>query len=288
MIRKYLNHIGGGQTLLYVFVIIAIAMIISMFIGIKTPKFRQEKKKYFIYIFIQALFFVIFGAILYNLKNTTLNVRFITFQIYLLIAGAIHLTTYHIYFKRFEAKELYKEIFIAFVSALFLSAFLILLVCHFQEINYLIYYCGTLLFFVIPTLCYALFQTAVSIPVKLHKRWFYPVTGKYPSPQISEMRNVIILNLVFQKKANDPQIINFKVKAPKGFDYGRLFYYFINDYNEKNPNSQIHYLDDKNQPFGWYFYTKPKWFSSSNYIDPELAIDTNNIQDGETIICQRI
>ncbi|TPD65439.1 TssN family type VI secretion system protein [Flavobacterium microcysteis] len=286
--RKYLNHIGGTETLVYIFLAIAIAMIISMFIGMKTPKFRQEKKSYFIYILCQGLLFLIFGAILFNLKDTTVNIRFISFQVYLLIAGTIHLTFFHLYFKQFDAKEIYKEIFIAIVTGIFMEAFAIMLIGHFQELAYMYYYLGAMLFFLIPTLCFCLFRTAISIPAKLHKRWFYPVNSKYPAPHISEMRNIIIVNLVFTKKANDSTIINFKVKAPRAFDFGKLFYYFINDYNEKNPNSQVRFLDDKNQPYGWYFYTKPKWFSSSDYIDPELAIDTNNIKDGATIICQRI
>lgn len=286
--RKYLNQIGGGETLVYIFLAIAIAMIISMFIGMKTPKFRQDKKRYFIYIFCQGLFMLIFGAILFNLKDTTVNIRFISFQVYLLIAGAVHLTLYQLYFKKFDAKEIYKELFISIVSGVFLLAFMIMLLGHFQELEYMFYFFATMLFFLIPTFIFTLFQTAISIPAKLHKRWFYPTNTKYPAPQISEMRNIIIVNLVFTKKANDTTIINFKVKAPRAFDFGKLFYYFINDYNEKNPNNQVHYLDDYNQPYGWYFYTKPKWFSSSDYIDPEMAIDTNNIKDGETIICQRI
>ncbi len=286
--RKYLNQIGGGETLIYIFLAIAIAMIISMFIGMKTPKFRQDKKRYFIYTLCQGLILLVFGAILYNLKETTLTIRFVSCQVYMLISGAVHLTFFHLYFKKFEAKEIYKEIFIAIVSGIFQAAFLIMILGHFQELEFMFYFLGTLLFFLVPTFCYTLFKTAISIPAKLHKRWFYPVNARYPSPQISEMRNIIIVNLVFQKKENDPQIINFKVKAPRAFDFGKLFYYFINDYNEKHPNSQVHYLDEKNQPYGWYFYTKPKWFSSSDYIDPDLAIDTNNIKDGETIICQRI
>jgi len=286
--RKYLNQIGGGETLIYIFLAIAIAMIISMFIGMKTPKFRQDKKRYFIYILCQGLVILIFGAILYNLKDTSLNARFISFQVYLLLAGSVHVTFFHLYFKKFDANEMYKEIAIVLVSGVFLTAFLIMLLGHFHELDYMYYFIGTILFFLIPTFCFTLFQTAISIPAKLHKRWFYPVNTKYPAPQISEMRNIIIVNLVFTKKANDATIINFKVKAPRAFEFGKLFYYFINDYNEKNPNSQVHFLDDKNQPYGWYFYTKPKWFSSSEYIDPDLAIDTNNIKDGETIICQRI
>jgi hypothetical protein len=286
--RRYLNQLGGGEVLLYVLLAIAVAMMLSIFVGIKVPKFRQEKKKYFVYILIQGLLFLIFGAILYNLKDTTLNARFLAAQLYMLVMGMLHVYAFRGYFKRFDTKAIYKELAIAIVTAIFLSAFVIMIVVHFRELEYLIYTLGAVLFFIVPTLCYIMFETAVSIPAKLHKRWFYPVNSKYPSPQAADMRNIIILNFVFQKKENDKDIINFKVKAPRAFEFGKLFYYFINDYNEKNPNSQIHYIDKKGEPFGWYFYSKPKWFSASEYIDPEHAIDTNNIKDGETIICQRI
>ncbi|MBC8643206.1 hypothetical protein H9W95_01005 [Flavobacterium lindanitolerans] len=162
--RKYLNHIGGTETLVYIFLAIAVAMIISMFIGMKTPKFRQEKKSYFIYILCQGLMLLVFGAILFNLKDTTVNIRFISFQVYLLIAGAIHLTFFHLYFKQFDAKEIYKEIFIAIVSGIFMEAFVIMLVGHFRELPYMYYYLGAMLFFLIPTLCFCLFRTAISIP----------------------------------------------------------------------------------------------------------------------------
>jgi Type VI secretion system, TssN len=286
--RKYLSKIGGGEALIYVFLIVAIAMIITIFISSKTPKLKQEKKKYIIYILLQSLFFIIFGCVLYNLKDTSVYQRFVSLQVYFGLAGTIHLYLYHTYFKKFDAEKIQTEIAIVFVSALYISAFVTIIAGYFNELGYISYLAGTLLFFTIPTLTYALFEMSISIPVKLHKRWFYPLNTKYPLPQASEMRNIIILNLVFQKKEDDNQIINFKVKAPRAFDFGRLFYYFINDYNEKNPTSKINYVDSKDQPFGWYFYTKPKWFGSSDYIDPEVAIDNNNIKDGETIICQRI
>jgi hypothetical protein len=286
--RRYLNYIGGGETLIYFFLAIGIAFIVSMFIGAKIPKFRQDKKRYFIYTLLQGVSFVIFGTILYNLKDTSLHARFIAVQVYLLIAGSVHLIFFRMYFKKFETKAIYKELLIGLVTAIFVSAFVIIIVAYFKELDYLVYFLVAVLWFIFPTLCYNFFETAVSIPAKLHKRWFYPVNSKYPPPQISDMRNVIILNFIFQKKPNDKQIINFKVKAPRAFDFGKLFYYFINDYNEKNPNSHINYLDEKGEPYGWYFYTKPKWFGASEHIDPDVAIDTNNIKDGETIICQRI
>lgn len=286
--RKYLNHINIGQELLYLLVILAFAIVINILIGSRIPKFRQEKKKYYLYVLIQVLVFVLFSIVLYNLKGTTLNQRFISLQVYMTIAGIFHLKFFHDYFKKFEVKNFISEIFINIGTIAFIAAFMYIITKYFDDSSYVFYILTTLFFFIIPTLCYKLFEYSISIPVKLHKRWFYPLNDKYPSPKVSEMRNIIILNLVFQKKENDTQIINFKVKAPRAIDFGRLFYYFINDYNEKNPNSQINFVDEKNQPYGWYFYTKPKWFSSSDYIDPELAIDTNNIKDGATIICQRI
>ncbi|WP_310557564.1 TssN family type VI secretion system protein [Flavobacterium sp.] len=286
--RRYLSKINGGEAMIYVFLIIAIAMVITILISSKTPKLKEDKKSYIIYIIVQALIFLLFGGILYNLKDTSVMQRFVSLQFYFGFAGTIHLYLFHTNFKKFDSKKNYTEIFIAFVSAFYLAAFVAIIAGYFNELPYLYYLIGTLLFFTIPTLTYSLFEAAISIPVKLHKRWFYPLNTKYPLPQASEMRNIIILNLVFQKKEDDNQIINFKVKAPKAIDYGRLFYYFINDYNEKNPVDKIKYVDDKDQPYGWYFYTKPKWFGSSQYIDPEVAIDANNVKDGETIICQRI
>jgi hypothetical protein len=286
--QKYLTKINGGDALIYVFFIIATAMMITMLISTKTTKLKQDKKKYFFYILIQSLLFGAFGMLLYNLKDTTMTQRFVSMQVYFLVVGTIHLLLFHMYFKKFDSKAMHTEIFIASVTAMFIAAFIAIIAGHFQQLDYFMYLAGTLLFFIIPTLTYSLFETAVSIPAKLHKRWFYPLNSKYPAPKTSEMQNIIIVNLVFQKKSNDKQIMNFKVKAPKAIDFGRLFYYFINDYNEKNSNAKINYLDENNQPYGWYFHTKPKWFGSSDYIDPDIAIDTNNIKDGETIICQRI
>lgn len=286
--RRFLPKINGGESLVYVLIIIAVAMIITMLISSKTPKLKQNKKSYFFYVIIQAAVLVLFTSLLYNLKDINISQRFLSLQVYFTVAGAIHLIMFQTYFKKFEAKKMFTEIMISLVTAIFLSAFIVIVVTYFDDNSYITYLIAPLLFFIIPTLCFNLFETSISIPAKLHKRWFYPLNSHYPAPQASEMRNIIILNLVFQKKIGDKEIINFKVKAPRGFEFGRLFFYFINDYNEKHPNGKINYLDEKGQPFGWYFYTKPKWFGSSEYIDSDIAIDTNNIKDGTTIICQRI
>ena len=45
--RRYLTRIDGGEALIYVFLIIAIAMVITILISSRTTKLRQEKGKFF-------------------------------------------------------------------------------------------------------------------------------------------------------------------------------------------------------------------------------------------------
>ncbi|MBC9798008.1 TssN family type VI secretion system protein [Sinomicrobium weinanense] len=286
--RKILDYIVTGEVLTVLLIILAVAFILSMFFGAKAPKFRKRKWHYFLYALGLGVVVIAFGAILYNLKSTTLNARFISFQGLMLLLGVTHLIFFHKIFKRFEAKKIWQEIFLAFITTMYIAVFMIMVVAYFAEFQFVYYMFGSLLLFLVPTLALILFETAITIPARLYKRWFYPLNNKYPNPQITEMRNVILLNLVFHKKPTDRHIINFKVKAPRAMEFGRLFYYFINDYNDKHPNSQIHFTDSKNEPYGWYFHSKPKWFSSANHIDPDESVDRNDMKDGDTIICQRI
>ena len=70
--------------------------------------------------------------------------------------------------------------------------------------------------------------------------------------------------------------------------FGKLFYYFINDYNDRNPDEKIEYLDEKNKPVDWIFYFKPKWFSSIHYIDPEETNSFNFVKENSVILCKRV
>lgn len=286
--KRLLSHFNGGISLVYFLIIITIAVIITMLISSKISGLKKDKKKFYIYTAIQALILLIFSSILYNLKDTSLTQRFISFQVYFTIAGIAHFYLTRNFFKKFEITKDYFEVILAMIVALFLAAILVIVLPFFNQQPYLLHFSTTLLFFIMPTLLYQLFEASVSIPAKLFKRWFYPLNSKYPTPQATEMTNIIILNLVFHKKKDDKQIINFKVKAPKAFDFGKLFYFFINDYNDKNPNAKIDFLDGNDQPYGWYFHTKPTWYGSTVHIDPDVSIDSNNIKDNSTIICQRI
>ena len=133
--RRYLGNVNGSESLVYVLLILAIAMIISILISVKTTKLKTDKKKYFIYIVIQSICFLIFGSVLYNLKDTSIMQRFVSFQIYFGFAGVIHLYLFHAYFDKFDSKKIHTQIFLAFSTALYLSVFLLIIASYFNEIG---------------------------------------------------------------------------------------------------------------------------------------------------------
>ena len=69
---------------------------------------------------------------------------------------------------------------------------------------------------------------------------------------------------------------------------GQLFFIFINDYNEKNSQNTIEYLESKNSPYGWLFFRKKKWFKRKHYFDPALSFRQNAIQPNEFIYAIRV
>ncbi|NQU86525.1 MAG: hypothetical protein HQ541_12260, partial [Mariniphaga sp.] len=74
-----------------------------------------------------------------------------------------------------------------------------------------------------------------------------------------------VIGFEFKRQAGNENMTTFRAKAPKEMVFGKLFYYFINDYNDRNPDEKIEYLDEKDRPLGWIFYFKPKWFRSIRY-----------------------
>jgi len=286
--NRYLRYLSDEASLAVVLPFIVVAVLLTLFFSGKTPAFRTQRNKFLLYLLGMGLLLVAFEIILYHLKNTSVNIRFIANQVFVLLLGILHVTCFNKLFDRFEIKKTYQEILFVVITALYLMVFLALSVGYYENFEYIYYFLSVSLVFVAPTFVLLLFEKAVTIPVRLYKRWFYPLKGQYPSPKATEMRNIVLLSLIFQKKESSKDIINFKVKAPRAMDFGRLFYYFINDYNEKHPNGKIHYSDENKEPYGWYFYSKPKWFNAARHIDPDETVDSNNLKDSTTIICQRI
>jgi hypothetical protein len=142
--------------------------------------------------------------------------------------------------------------------------------------------------FIIPFFVSYTYRAAVGIPAKVFRQWHYPVNAHIQDPDESKLKNLLVISFEFQKKESDKYFTNFRAKAPADMEFGQLFYYFINDYNDRHPGGAIYYTSE-GTPNGWIFFKKPKWYTIvTQYVDTDRTIFLNNIKENDVIICSRI
>lgn len=147
----------------------------------------------------------------------------------------------------------------------------------------------SLLWFVVPTLLNETVNQLLLVPPKVYKKWFYPLNERIDDPSDDELANPIVISFVFSKNEQAAEVTTFRAKAPVGMTLGKLFYFFINDYNDRHPESRIAFLNSEGEPHGWVFLKiKNKLFGSKDAIDPETSIYSNNIKENDVLICNRI
>jgi hypothetical protein len=145
------------------------------------------------------------------------------------------------------------------------------------------------LFFIIPLFVWHTFLSAMAIPPKVLNQWYYPVHEPMEDPEENKLKNMLLISFEFQKNGQDSFFTNFRAKAPVDMELGELFYYFINDYNERHPQGQIHFTNGTGKPYGWMFYKKPKWYTIlTTYMDADKTIYLNRIRENDVIVCSRI
>ena len=125
------------------------------------------------------------------------------------------------------------------------------------------------------------------IPERQFKTWIYPVDNPIPDPTDSELAMPMVISFEFQKKVNDTDYTIFRAKAPKDIQFGKLFYFFINDYNSRHPEGVIE-VSSKTNPYPWVFHFKPKWLMKTRYLDPDETVFHNQIKENSVIVCNRI
>lgn len=171
----------------------------------------------------------------------------------------------------------------------FLGSALLLITFHYSGSKaFLMINLSSVLMFIVPGLFFITYLFFLDIPVKVLRKWQYPVDKHIDDPTDREMDAPLVVGFEFKKKPDDENMTTFRAKAPKEMTFGKLFYYFINDYNTRNPDEKIEYLDDKNKPVSWIFYIKPKWFSGIRYIDPQETNSFNFIKENSVIVCKRV
>ena len=145
------------------------------------------------------------------------------------------------------------------------------------------------IFFIVPYFVHQTYLRSVAIPPKVYKQWYYPAHMQEPDLEEAKLKNLLVISFEFQKQSGDRYFTNFRAKAPVDMEFGELFYYFINDYNDRHGGSSIRYANNQGDLHGWIFYRKPKWYHfSTKYIDTEKTIFINNIKENDVIICNRV
>jgi hypothetical protein len=263
---------------------------LGVYIARARGSFAPHRKSTIIYLLISTLVSADVGVMGHKNLFTTPFDTLIICQVIFLVIGFLHIWCMHKYLKWSggENSLVFEVIFTLVVAAFGYMAFSIVFT-YFNKQGFQYYMATSSFFIIIAYFIYATFIMAVSIPLKIYEKWFYPVHEEMEEPDDSRMKNMLVISFEFQKKKTDSHYTNFRAKAPADMEFGQLFYYFINDYNERHPNAKIEFLNDQSGPYGWVFYKKPAWYSfNTSYVDSAKSFYINNIRENEIIVCKRV
>jgi hypothetical protein len=213
---------------------------------------------------------------------------FIVIQALFLIIGSLNAWLLYRLLPWASKDKFIWEFLFTFVIACFGAIFSMLVftfLLHIAAFQYVML--SALAWFFVPFFFAQAYNRYLAIPSRIYKTWQYPVGREISDPLDSELVSLFVISFVFHKKMNDPEITTFRAKAPAKMVFGRLFFYFLNDYNDRHRESPIEFLDLDHHPYGWIFYHKP-WWIKRRYIDPDLFINRNHIRENSVIYCQRI
>lgn len=281
-LNKLLLYLGIG--------LISFSAIIGIFAKKIRNSFKPFSKRAIWYLLISVAIFAVTGLFIATRILSSYNGYFIFFQVLFLLYGGLHIYMMH---KKMDwGKE--KQTFLPDL----IFTFIILLagaICFMLAYRWLnregleISMMFSALFFIIPLFVWHTFLSALAIPPKVLNQWYYPVHEPMEDPEESKLKNMLLISFEFQKNGQESFFTNFRAKAPVDMELGELFYYFINDYNERHPQGQIHFSNGTGKPYGWMFYKKPKWYTiMTTYMDSDKTIYLNRIRENDVIVCSRI
>jgi hypothetical protein len=289
-----MNKIFTQQMMMMLGLLGIASISIMSILGVYIAKFRGNfvpyRKATIIYLLVCTLIFAIIGFV--GVPNIFLRPTYtlIACQILFFLLGLWHVRLMHKYLKwSGDEKSFWYEAVFTVVVATFGFMGFIIIFTWMNRTGYEFHISFSILFFIIAFFVYNTFLRAINIPDKVYKKWHYPVHAEVDDPDESKLKNMLVISFEFQKKKTDKYFTNFRAKAPADMEFGELFYYFINDYNERHPNGKIEYVNEQAQPHGWVFYKKPKWYTvNTKYISTENTFFTNHIKENDVIVCARV
>jgi hypothetical protein len=288
-IKKYFSNLLDPQLLIIVVVMIAVCVILTMIFSQKTTEFKQKyRSKFYIYIFSLAFVYAIIALLGYNklFQNNNLY-EFIFYQICSLLIGIIHCYGYREYFEKFGSKKIGNEYLFAFLSACYASVPFMLIYTFLNGVDLVYLMLGHFIVFFIPTFLNDTFNRAMNIPPKVYVTWKFPENYKETiGLSDEEWRDMVVFTYIMDRDQDAVKYSIYRAKGPTRIDFGRLFYNFIVDYNQRHLGEEIQ-IEDENGLFSWVFFLQPKWYEATKYIDPKLTLYMNGIEENSVVFCMR-
>ncbi len=286
IIKSLLN--GDIQTISIIMFLFG-AVIIAFVKGLK-KLITKDKKKTIIYLLVSALAFAILSLFSFeNIISKRFMPNYITLQVLSLVFGIIHISALNKVFTWEDKNKWLAQLLFSIIVILVGSIVFIQIAGHWgiKDLHYF-FLTGTFTF-MLPWLFMELFESAMKIPLAIYKKWEYPLKSVYVQPKLEELKNPTFIKLEVSKHINEKKASRFMVKAPENMDFGKFFYHFLNDYNQKHPESTIEYKsqEDSND-FGWIFYRKPRFIGSWKMVNVDQTIARNSIKENHCIVCERV
>ena len=210
-------------------------------------------------------------------------------QLYLVILGILHVNLAKNTIEWYPTRKFKMQI--VFIIGFLVFGFFLSNICFsfLKSPDLPILWYLSLLWFLVPVILNEAINILAGIPEKQYTPWYYPIDQSIEDPSDAELDNPIVISFVFQKNILTKELATFRAKAPVGMALGRLFYFFINDYNSRHPEEPISYTNDSNDPDAWVFFKlKNKLFRLKEALDQDSSISTNNIRENDVLICKRI
>lgn len=270
-------------------IILCVLSLILLGVLLKNKNFKRGIWGSILYLIVAAVF-VGAGALLGNREwlSVSYHLVYIILSGWMLLCGIMNVVFLSDVLPWAGKGSYATEVWFTILTAL-LGGIVMLLV--FQFISFAFYPAinlSALLMYILPYLFMGIVFRKMQVPIKIFRKWFYPVDQHVEDPTDREMESPLVVGFEFKKQNTDTNVTSFRAKAPKEMLFGKLFYYFINDYNHRNPDEKIQFLDNNEKPVGWVFYIKPKFFGKIRYIDPEETNSFNLIKENSVIVCRRV
>nr|WP_294926169.1 TssN family type VI secretion system protein [uncultured Flavobacterium sp.] len=288
MVKKHLGALIDVRLIVFLVVIIAVSVILTMVFSDKIKDFAvTHKKKFYIYIFSFVLIYALVAFLGYNKLFTEISDEFLFYQIASLLFGSVHVYLYRVYFDQFNQKLITNELLFSFLIMLYSSVLFIIIYTALNGLGLTFLMCSHFLVFIVPTGIYAVFNYMLQIPPKEYVTWRIPEReNPFPVVEDVEMKDLLLITLLIEKKTNSETYTSLRSKGPVRIDFGALFYHTVSGYNAHNAESKID-LKQNGENCNWVFFLQPKWYQPARYVDAKYTLGMNGITENSVIICKR-